>query len=105
MGGSFPDTMRIVSDPDEGALIESFEYRTFGNLLFTVICDDQDKTNELQNIFLTASKLRPSDSVKNGLNFEQKNEVGKAFHDVYREVYPSDNFVVVTLEKLGQSID
>ena len=40
MGGSFPDTMRIVSDPDEGALIESFEYRTFGNLLFTVICDD-----------------------------------------------------------------
>ena len=32
----------IVSDPQEGILIESFEYRTSSGFQFTVVSDSQD---------------------------------------------------------------
>lgn len=38
-GGSFPELVRIVSDPQEGILIESFEYRTSSGFQFTVVSD------------------------------------------------------------------
>lgn len=47
----------IVSDPEEGILIESFEYRTSHGFQFTVISDSQEKTNEIKAVFEAASEM------------------------------------------------
>lgn len=47
----------IVSDPQEGILIESFDYRTPNGLHFTVLSDSQESTNELQDLFRKASSI------------------------------------------------
>jgi hypothetical protein len=45
----------IVSDPQEGILIESFDYRTPNGLHFTVLSDSQESTNDLYEWFRKAS--------------------------------------------------
>ena len=47
----------IVSDPQEGILIESFEYRTSSGFQFTVVSDSQEDTNALRAAFEAASEL------------------------------------------------
>ena len=74
-GGSFLDSMRVVSDPDQGTIIECFEYRTINELMFSVVSEDQERTNELTAIFLTASKLRASEQKESDQSIKQDESV------------------------------
>ena len=51
------DDVGIVSDLQEGILIESFEYRTCHGFYFTVVSDSQEKTNEIKVVFEAASVM------------------------------------------------
>ena len=46
-----------MSDPQEGILIESFEYRTSSGFQFTVVSDSQEQTNVIKSIFEAAAEL------------------------------------------------
>ena len=52
-----PCHIGIVSDPEEGILIESFEYRTSSGFQFTVVSDSQEQTNIIRSIFEAAAQL------------------------------------------------
>jgi len=56
-GGEMLDSMRIVSDPTEGMLLESFGFKFANGLQFTIISDSEEATAELQREFQIATSI------------------------------------------------
>lgn len=93
----------IVSDPEEGILIESFEYRTPNGLHFTVLSDSQESTNELYELFEKASMTKPAKfKSQKPSSFES---ITKGFKAVSSKSWCMTNYVILSLEKLGDGID
>ena len=96
----------IVSDPQEGILIESFEYRTSHGFQFTVVSDSQEKTNQLREIFEAASALPAivQKSHKKSVIAQKKTRAARfvqATKSAGRQSWRMGNYVVLSLERIG----
>jgi len=99
----------IVSDPQEGILIESFEYRTSSGFQFTVVSDSQQKTNELKAAFEAAAVLPAVERQKSANLIAQKKtraaRLVQATKAAGRVPWRMGNYVVLSLERIGDSVD
>jgi hypothetical protein len=101
--GSFPEklsksysslnTLGIVSDPETGKIIDSFEFRTVNGLQFTVLAEDSISVAELKEAFFKGSLMAP---VKRSLaqNF------GKGVFGVVKVPWKLTKVMVLSLEKV-----
>lgn len=95
-----------MSDPEEGILIESFEYQTYNGLQFTVISDSQESTNELQEAFgVAAGQPAPSHNIieeaagapgKEGSPSKKRSLMSRL------SSWKMRTYVMVSLEKIGE---
>lgn len=83
----------IVSDPDSGKIIDSFEFRTVHGLQFTVLAEDSISVAELRDAFAKGSLMAP---VKRSLaqNF------GKGVFGVVKVPWKLTKVMVLSLEKV-----
>lgn len=128
-GGKFPEMVRkylpslrlasltckllhsgIVSDPQEGIIIESFEYITSTGFQFTVVSDSQESTNELRQVFSAASELpKVSPSDRQSSMIAKKKSAAQRFIQVTKsagkQTWRMGSFLVLSLERIGDGVD
>lgn len=108
----FPSLLRtgIVSDPEEGILIESFEYRTSNGFQFTVVSDSQEATNIIKSIYEAAAQLPAIRQVHYRASvIAQKKSKAAGFIKVTKSAgkgtWRMGHYVVLSLERIGEGVD
>ena len=91
-----------MSDPEEGILIESFEFQIMlTKQQFTVLSDSQENTNELQRLFTRASQMKFADR-----QIVKKNSLlVQGFKQGCSKSWRMTNYVVVSLERIGEEVE
>jgi hypothetical protein len=100
----------IVSDPEEGILIESFEYQTSNGFQFTVVSDSQEKTNELKTLFEFAADMPAilREARRASVIAQKKAKAGRfvrATKLAGNTTWRMGSYVVLSLERIGEGVD
>ena len=83
----------IISDPETGKVLDSFEFGTKGGLQFTVLSEDPVSVAALREAFVQASKKAP---VKRNL----AKQFGKGVYTMVNVPWKLTKVVVLSLEKV-----
>ena len=98
-----------MSDPQEGILIESFEYRTTNGFQFTVVSDSQEKTNELKALFEAAAQMPAAQAPRRpSVMAQKKTKAGmfvRASKAAGKHTWRMGSYVVLSLERIGEGVD
>lgn len=84
----------IISDPETGKVLESFEYKTQGNLQFTVLSEDQVSVDQMREAFESASKKA---SVGRA---HIAQSIGKGMYNALKAPWKLTKAYVLSLEKV-----
>ena len=99
-----------MSDPEEGILIESFEYQTSNGFQFTVVSDSQEKTNELKSTFEAAAEMPAilREARRASVIAQKKTKAARfvrATKTAGNTTWRMGNYVVLSLERIGEGVD
>lgn len=84
----------IVTDPQTGFMIDSFEFMTANKLQFTVVAEDQQSVRELKEAFILASQK----TLLKKQSYAQK--IGTGLNTVVKMPWKLTKVVVLSLEKV-----
>lgn len=84
----------VVTDPQTGLMIDSFEFMTANNLQFTVVAEDQLSVKDLKEAFIMASQK----ALVKKQSYAQK--IGSGMTQVVKVPWKLTKVVVLSLEKV-----
>lgn len=85
----------IVSDPETGKVIDSFEFKTATGLQFTVLAEDSISVQELREAFVLSSHKAP---IKRSI----AQQFGKGMFGAIKMPWKLGKVMVLSLEKVSR---